>query len=225
MNLTGLFYVMTFTEFKSMVAGYANRTAASFVLADGTDILALAINEAKKEGQLEHDFLATRMDGYLITGVLGAELNTTTTTYGGATAINVKKVRSVWSCSATGGRIKNLDLEYESVESRLRPTEEEQDISKIRAFQRGTKLHVTGYETNTTFLVDVYKWMPDYSVSVTTDFFLDNYVTWLKLRSLYQLNFYLKEDQRVNITQAALREAWDKVMAYENNVLVNYNLD
>ena len=68
--------------------------------------------------------------------------------------------------------------------------------------------------------------MPDYdAVTVTTDFFITNYISWMKLRALYQLNFYLKEDQRVNITQAALREAWDKVMALENNFESNYNLD
>lgn len=216
---------MNITEFKQLVAGYANRSVASFVRDDGTDILLIAINEAKREGQLEYDFNATLVDGYITTSVDGAELATTVTTYGGATTIDVKKLLRVWQCSGTGKRIKEIPLQFQSIEARLRPSEEEEAITAKRAYQRGTKLFVTGYD-QTTFLVEVVKWMPDYdAVTVTTDFFITRYISWMKLRSLYQLNFYLKEDQRVNITQAALREAWDKVTALENNLETNYNLD
>jgi len=216
---------MNITEFKALVAGYANRSVASFVRDDGTDILLIAINEAKREGQLEHDFAATLVDGFITTGVDGAELSTTVTTYGGATALDVKKLLRVWQCGGTGKRLKEIPLQFQGVESRLRPSEDEEDITAKRAWQRGTKLFVSGFGV-TTFLIEVAKWMPDYDASVvTTDFFITRYITWMKLRSLYQLNFYLKEDQRVNITQAALREAWDKVMALENNFETNYNLD
>jgi len=210
---------MNYTDFKNLVAAYMNRTAGSFVVGS-IDILDNAINRAKRDGQLVHKFDSLRTEGYLLTGREGAAISGMKTTKGGATALAVNMVVRGWELDDDGAKYMVLDPTTMEQEDRV-----SLDTSIVRWYQKGDKLYVTGYENPTWFLFDVYKWLPDYSGTHTTDIFTEYYDSWLLLRSVYNLNFFLKEDQRVQISMGALQDAWNGVLGRENNLFVNHGLD
>ncbi len=215
---------LTFALFQEQVAAYTNRAPASYVVGSN-NLLQLAINDAKRDGQLECDFHECRTDAYIVTGPNGAALSTATTGVGGTgTAVRLRKVRKLWSVYNSTSRYAPIPIEDESVLERISPTEYD-PTSKVRAFFRGKLLVVTGGTNTSNFLIDGFKWMPDYDGSVTSDFFLTDYSSWLLLRSIYCLNLYLKEDQRVPLSMSALMEAWERVLKNENSFLPNSSLD
>ena len=58
------------------------------------------------------------------------------------------------------------------------------------------------------FMIVGLQQLPDLLGQETSDFFLDNYQTWALLQTLQNLNNYVKEDQRIQIGQAMLANAW-----------------
>lgn len=73
-------------------------------------------------------------------------------------------------------------------------------------------------ETTLDLSTDIFVSGEAYSVGngVSTDFLLDHGFDFLMFRSITELNFYLKDDQRVNISQAKLNEAWDSMLAWDS---------
>lgn len=82
-----------------------------------------------------------------------------------------------------------------------------------------------------TVRLDVIRWLPRYgngedNSTVQTDFLLEYCSDYLLYRMITELNFFLKEDQRVSISQAKMTEAWTNVIAW-NDCLIrgDENLD
>lgn len=75
-----------------------------------------------------------------------------------------------------------------------------------------------------TVAADVIAWLPDYAEGTETDFLLDFCFDWLMYRSIFELNFFLKEDERVQLSTALIRDAWDSLVIW-NNELQAANVD
>jgi len=60
-----------------------------------------------------------------------------------------------------------------------------------------------------------------YSIFVgsETDFLLDNCFDWLQYRAIYELNFFLKEDERVQISDALMKDAWLACLSWNENMI------
>lgn len=215
---------MNITDFKASVAAWVSRDASSFVY--GTvDVLLDAINDAKRDAQMDFDFAGAVGECYISAGPSGAELSTATTAInGGGSAVLVNKVRSLWILDDNGNKAYSIPIQYDTILDRLLPADP-YPTATVRAYITGTKLFVTGVNDGTAFKLGVVKWIPDYSVSVTTDFFLDYYRGWLLLATIRRLNLHLKEDNRVSISQATYDEAWQKVLRRENSIAPNYGND
>lgn len=54
---------------------------------------------------------------------------------------------------------------------------------------------------------------------ITSDFFMDNAFDYLMYRAIAELNFFLKEDQRVSISQGKMQESWDSVIAWDSTLV------
>ena len=67
-----------------------------------------------------------------------------------------------------------------------------------------------GYPQSTNqFMIVGLQMLGDLLGTETTDFFLGNYQTWCLLQTVMNLNNYVKEDQRVQVGQKSLSDAWN----------------
>ena len=69
-----------------------------------------------------------------------------------------------------------------------------------------------------TIAADVLAWLPDYVDGTEEDFVLDFCFDWLMYRTIQELNFFLKEDERVQLSTKMVQEAWDALVIWNNEL-------
>lgn len=60
-----------------------------------------------------------------------------------------------------------------------------------------------------------------YSITTAaeTDFLLDSCFDWLMYRTIWELNYFLKEDERVQLSTDLIRDAWEALKAWNENLI------
>ncbi len=85
-----------------------------------------------------------------------------------------------------------------------------------------------GSLTSLNVAFDVIKWMPDFTSDNETSFLLTYCYDFMMFRSIWELNFLLKEDQRFTISSTVLENTWDSVKEWNSKIVgnaVDLNLD
>lgn len=75
--------------------------------------------------------------------------------------------------------------------------------------------------TMLTLSTDIFTTGQIYSILVAneTDFLLDNCFDWLMYRAIWELNFFLKEDERVQLDRDLINESWEAVKSWNENLI------
>ena len=68
---------------------------------------------------------------------------------------------------------------------------------------------------------DAVRWFPDYQTDSDSDIFTEHCFDFLVYRACHELNFFLKEDQRVAISKDFLAESWDSIVAWDSTMVYN----
>lgn len=221
---------MTIANFKLFVEGWLNRAAGSFTVG-GFDFLLQAMNDARRAAQRDHDFeLLRTQDCYLTTSALGADWSTgCKTTPGGATAILMKRIDSVWqyasgSDGTNSGYIVTARVPFDTsgdlkrnlpvVDTAFTTVNQPNPFIQTQfAYCVGTKMFMNGVNTSTaTYKLFGIKFFDDLtSGSTTDDPWLTYFTDWYRMATVAALNTYLKDDQRFQIDMAMLNRAWSSV--------------
>jgi hypothetical protein len=243
---------MDIEQFRNLVAGYTNRTLISLVDEDtSVDYVNTAMNQAKKWAQREHNFELCRCSVDVVTSksaggdLLSAKL------HGTNEGVKLKLIERAFVPIGGGYIPANYisrnnqvkTIQRASVNPRDRRGERgvaacstPQQYNVVR--QANTILvepwNDSDFSTSMTTVLDIVRWLPEYGVSlgsdglpegtIETDFFLEDCDDWLLLRTLSFLNLYLKEDQRVAISAAAMKDAWGSVLTWDNDLTAS-NVD
>lgn len=191
------------------------------------NLVTVAANMAKAEAQRRHNFKMARTTAYLTTNLDGVELSEAKSSPDGATSVDIKVVEQAWLYGMNGSiprrtrRIPSCtlgDLRQEygtSSVNDLRSASSAVMGSDIQWYIQGTKIYTLNGE-NTAIALDVIQWMPEYTGS-NSDFFLKYHYDWLIMATVEKLNLFLKEDQRVAITNTKMEQAW-KSVAYLDDI-------
>lgn len=221
---------MTWSDFNATVMGYLNRTATDIPMAGSVSLVVVAANMAKAEAQRRHHFKMARTQAYISSSMAGADLMSAAfTTPSSAVVVPVKKVEQVWLFSPstpfyrtlrvpsmTLGDLKN-DYRTNSMSDVFATAPINYANSGTRWYIQGTKLYLMGVTTPVVQVaLDVVQWMPDYDGTIT-DFFLSFHLDWMVLKTVDNLNRYLKEDQRTQISNSDLEKRWISVTAFDEN--------
>jgi hypothetical protein len=235
---------MVFSDFQAYVAAYINRPLSSFMIlpTSGVSILTQAINDAKRAAQREFDFKQQQARGFISTSAFGADLSLTTVdpTATPPSYVNVMYVISAWRYAtiATGPttydyiRTQKYNFMVERdlrniIPARMDALREPNTLPisyKQRVYVRGTTIYLTGIPNPITtgapvnIWIDVMSWLPDYVNPTDTDFFITLYTDWFVIKVIQQLNFYLKEDQRIQISANIVLDKWNSVLAHQNRM-------
>lgn len=214
---------MTWNEFQTTVAGFANRTNLT-----GTPNMILSCaNMAKAYAQRKHNFKMARGRAFLSPSIDGVDVSTATATPGGS-AVTVKKLESAWLYTISGSnyrkstRVPFMTLgdgkNFYDVQSSdwAPPASQVATPSEQRVFMQGTKVFLLSSESSQAMMFDAILLLADYTGS-NTDFFLTYHSDWLVAKTLDLLNIYLKDDQRVMISQARLDDAWTSVISFDED--------
>mgnify|MGYP001611534206 CR=1 FL=1 len=87
----------------------------------------------------------------------------------------------------------------------------------------GTTAIITSIDSQTQLGLNADIFVPGeaYSINVPneTDFLLTNCFDWLLYRTLWELNFFLKEDERVALSRDLINESWEAVKSWNENLI------
>jgi len=88
----------------------------------------------------------------------------------------------------------------------------------------GASATITAIESGTTLDLNANIFSAGQSYSILTadedDFLLESCFDWLMYRAIWELNFYLKEDERVQISSALIGDAWNALRSYNENLIM-----
>lgn len=220
--------------FRDVLAGYLTRNVADFVF-NGTNLFDRAVNGARKWAERQHRFECARV-GVVLRGVSlsdGGDLRN---------CVNVRRqgekvlVRTIERAYLLGDPDAKVMMEVVSRDADMRDTLRSSyplvtENMRFRLVRFGDSfVYISPFDTQTTgqtkdVYMDVIRWLPDYKNPEDTDFFLDHCEDFMLLRSLVQLNFFLKEDQRVWIAAKALEDSWNTVLKADTDAVAGASDD
>ena len=227
---------MNVADFKSRVAGFMSRNTADFVQGS-VDQLLCAINDARRMAQQRYTFKRLSRDGFIRTSILGSDiaLNGRVTPEDAGTLMVMKSIHGVYtfqSRSIPAGtfyeRTSELDYRKErelyadlplgvpyasSQNNHLTQTNTGRGI----AWMSGQSLY-TNSDTANYYSVKCTELLPDLAGSESSDFFITNAEHWLVFAAAQILNGFIKEDQRVVISNAAMQTAWENFTQFDADV-------
>lgn len=219
-----------------MVADYLNRDpVATFGVGAVTplvDKLLVATNEAKKWAQRVWKFEHCRAQASVVVTADGGSL-TSALRYPSGGSIRIRNIEQPFlvtgqSLVPIGHMTRVRQVEY--IRRRIEGTSfasltnlQELTPAQVHLVQNGNTVFLWPYSASTlgasaTVILDIVEFIPDYVANDSvTDFFLEECVDWLKLRTIIQLKDLLKEsaDDRFFIPEQRLRDAWEAVKTWD----------
>lgn len=231
----------TFTHLRHAVAGYMNRDTESLVWG-GFNCLDQAINDAHQWVQRMHIFERASMEVTVPDVSLenGASLSTAVRR-GTTDPVLVRALRAAWLPSVNGGELPvNIVRRETWVARRKRMNDSVLSVTDVpsdtitgitlpvEVVLHGEIIHLSSANpailnnaTTTDIHFDAIEWLPDYEEPDDTDLFVTYLFDLMVLRSVHYLNFFLKEDQRVSISQSAWNEVWESALRWDSSLAHN----
>jgi len=226
---------MTWADFQSSVLAFLNRSSADVPTIGSVNLVVVAANMSKTEAQRRHAFKMSRTVAYISTSMSGADFTTSAfTTPSSAVVVPIRRIEQVWFYTTPTPfyRYKRVpfmtlgDLRYDyetstltDINQPLAPTQSPATYPNfdIRWYVQGTRIFLQGVTVPPISVsMDVMQWMPIYDGTIT-DFFLTYHFDWMLLKTVQNLNQYLKESERVEVADADLEKRWKSVTALDEN--------
>jgi hypothetical protein len=192
-------------ELKSYIAAMLQRELDDLVY-DGVDVLQNAINDALARAQRLLDFKLSLERGYLPLVSGKANWRSDMLDGVGGSPVLVKKIKSLYT-----------DDSYEREIRLLR----ESDAARLHgagghyAFMTGSTVYVKNQdEVSDGFYSVYYSLLAPLSADTDTNYLTENISDWIVFQSYFQLQFFLKEDERAMQTAGILGDKWNSVQAW-----------
>lgn len=229
---------MTLGTFRSMLAGYVGRDTGSFIT-NGVNLLDRATNQARKWAERQHRFECAR-ESVIVADVSltdGGLLSSAVMVRERGKRVSVRTIeRAYLPFSDQSGQFmievvsRDSDMRETGRHFRNVQTTDPREIKPgtnngtFRLVRANDRIYLSPFDTTTSatrrdVYMDVVAWLPEYVQENDSDFFLEHCEDFMVLRAVYQLNFFLKEDQRVAISEKAMASLWETVLKVDNDAV------
>ena len=199
---------MTFLEAQQYTAAMLGRDTTEFTL-NGFNVLAKALNNACERAQRLVDFEYNKRLGYMELTNGTADFETDMLTSKGGSATTVKKIISLYA--------------DEDLMSAF-PLRTESDLERLGCgggayvLMLGTTLKVMNI-SNAVELYAVYQHkLPALATDGSSNFLLEHCGDYIVFQAMFELQHYMKEDDRIQLSAGILRDKWDSVLAWNSSL-------
>lgn len=203
---------ITLPQLKVAIAAYLGKEPLDFFYvadSESVDTLLVAINSAKKFAQQGYDFDKARTEVKADIGTTRTFTASSITETGSATVVSVKRIERAYLRTSGGANIPIELMSKEEFNKRvlraigrqITLTDSLSDLGfssdiPVLAYQGDSyQLHDSSDTEgeDIELRLDVVRWMPDYSASVTSDFFLEHGWEYLQWQAMVDGNRLFKE--------------------------------
>lgn len=221
---------MTILQFEEVIKAYITRQGSSLMTGDNQSLLRVAVNNAKIYAQRTVDFNFLKDSVYIDCNPRGSIL-TGMKLESDNSAVKIKNLKKAYKLIPNGQAkipIKYVSQAYlaEAIQKRgdLCQVSNEDSRQGLNVFdyavQHGTSIYQ--YPTpNVSYRLyfDAVIWIAPYAADGDTDFFLEYCVDFLMYRTLVELNYFIKEDERFDISQQLLTDAWNSMLNWNDSLV------
>lgn len=224
----------TILDLKKAIAAFARRSLESFH-GDKGDMLLLAINHSKDFAQREVDFewQLAQVKIPLVNGV--GKVTEAREIDDSSVAVRVKSLREAFvlvngqytpiPIISRPGHIGELKRQY-LVRTQTDNPELTTPVNQMRCVRMGMKFYLTPFtSTFQEVAFDAIEWIKDFRGDTDQHWLLDYCFDFMMFRSLYELNYLLKEDARFPISMSVLGSTWDNVKGWNATHIQNHTED
>lgn len=222
---------MTYANFKDMVCSYSNRLAALYATVGSQDVVLIAMNDARRQAQRLYKFNLAKRTAFVKLSLLP---QSTLTDFdvdpsGSGAAVIVNRLDELWEYGTTTVAsttvyypTKQLDtrrraeLTYASPNRTWPATSSAAAITDSFAYTVGTSVYHSNLTTQTWFMAYIVEFLAEHDGGSSEDMFLTYFADWLKWATLANLNYWLKENERVNIDAALVSQLWNSVTQFDS---------
>ncbi len=205
---------------RETILGCVSRAKSSFQ-AGGQNFADLAINNAIIFAQRQWDFQFLKGDVKITCSPRGSMMTARDTE--GTCVVKLKRIIKAYGTGVPDPH-NAVSIPYLSRQSQIA------DVTNSRANDchcyNGTKVvHDGEYVYLSPAVVEVgteydlwfhaVRWLPRVSRDEHTNFLFDYGFDWLMYRSIYELNFFIKEDERFQVSTKMLNDAWASLTAWD----------
>ena len=217
--------IPNFGEFREIVRTFVTRSQAA-LQTDYHELDVLAINNAMMAAQRQHDFEWNKTEVYCDLNP-NADILTDMKSLEDDSAVVVKRINRAFRLSTNGTQYPVDYISREALINRLKTRlnlnqigTEETDTTGVSGnliVHHGQK--VSAYPQATVLPervnFDAIIYQPRFTLDTDTNFLLQHGYDYLLYRSIVELNFLLKEDDRFEINVALVRESWDALVDWD----------
>lgn len=197
---------MTNLELKNYIAAMLQREPSDLVY-DSVDVLQNSVNNALLRAQRLVNFNLALSRGYLpLTDGTASWRNDMLNAKGG-TSVSVKKVKSFYQEETFQNELLYFK---ESDNARLA-----KGSGGVYLYVAGSELYLMNKVTPLEGLYCVYyKQLEPLSDDTDTNFLTENISDWIVFQCIFELQFFLKEDERVQLSTGILADKWNSVLTW-----------
>lgn len=207
-----------FYTIKQVVLGCASRVGSSFNTGNN-NYVDIAVNNALIYAQRKCDFEWNKGSVKVVCNPTGDVMVGTDVNTGEPTKI--KRVLKAFGTVAPELG-KDQSVPYLSRVSQIADdTKPCCASSNVRVIHEGRRVFITPQPEVKPYDLYFYcvKWMPRLVKDEDTNFLLEYGFDFILYRSILELNFFIKEDERFQVSQAMVGDAWNTVVAWDSSLV------
>lgn len=218
---------MLYSAFKDQTVSYLNRSAASIVTDAASDLVLVAMNDARRWAQREYNFSMLEQQVFVELSMLQKSMLTDFKATPSGTTVVVKRIDSMWEYGTT--TVGATTVYYPTKEIRIR---RRASLKKLVPFDpndtalsnptqadfvyvQGTNIAHTNLTTPTWVMADAVVMLGEHAGGAVEDIFLTYHIDWLRWMTLANLNVWLKDSERTPIDANLLARSWDGVKQFD----------
>lgn len=215
---------LNFAKLKTLILAYVKRTEAS-VVKDDVNTVEIAVNNAMLAIQRDHDFNWLHKQIYVdcdpIGNVLtGAKLSLDDT------SVKVKRLLKAYLKEPNSDQLQPIDFQSQATHAHDVHKAQKLGLSRsqsgepARLVQQGQNIWLYPRPTAATRVYfDAVVYLAELDGDSDTNFLLEYARDYLMYSSIIELNFFIKEDERYQISQTQLSRARKSLLNWDNTLV------
>lgn len=222
---------MNLGRLKTLIAAYLKKSVSDFG-EYGVDVLSWAINAARDDVQRDIDFEYAKTLVELTVDLASGTSLTASLRYGTTQPVTIKKVLKAWYVNDVSGPFDGVSIPYIprwSDADRIAVISNTYNESFTRGYsissekyavQMGDLIYLKGFALSGTqkIALDVVAWLPALTAASDQDFITVYCNSFVVLRAIQYCNFYLMHDERVQISDEAVKTAYASVLKWHSSI-------
>jgi hypothetical protein len=205
-----------------------------------TNLITQAANMARRFAERQHNFEMSKVQAQIASvHYTNGALLSTAKLRGTVTSVDVKAIEAAFLSFSDGSgefpievmsrqkHVARIARHYEQARTTNRRESMPSPLASFTLVRYNDLVYITPGDatalggTTVVLSMDVVQWLPPYVGDTDSDFFLNYCADYMLLGTVHMLNFMIKEDVRVPVSEKLMASSWQSLLCWDANIVMN----